>query len=187
MEHNVRGRHAPPSSFAARLGGWSVRHRKTAIIGWLLFLVAVTMIGGIAGQTEMKSYENGAGDSVRAERILADAGIKHPAGEMVIVHSAAPYGWRDAAEAVATGVKGTGLVENLKPTLASKDGHDGLVRFDMKGDAEKAADRVQPVLDAVGRRKAARPGVTIGQFGDASSGKWRPGSGRPPPRSPARR
>jgi RND superfamily putative drug exporter len=130
------------------------------------------MIGGIAGQTEMKSYENGAGDSVRAERILADAGIKHPAGEMVIVHSAAPYGWRDAAEAVATGVKGTGLVENLKPTLASKDGHDGLVRFDMKGDAEKAADRVQPVLDAVGRRKAAHPGVTIGQFGDASSGKW---------------
>ena len=29
-----------PSSIAARLGGWSVRHRKTAIIGWLLFVIA---------------------------------------------------------------------------------------------------------------------------------------------------
>jgi RND superfamily putative drug exporter len=172
MEHNVRGRHAPPSSFAARLGGWSVRHRKTAIIGWLLLVVAATMIGGIAGQTEMKSYENGAGDSARAERILADAGIKHPAGEMVVVHSPAPYGWRDAAGAVAAGVKDTGRVESLKPTLVSKDGRDALVRFDMKGDAEKAADQVQPVLDAVGRVKATHPGVTIGQFGDASSGKW---------------
>ena len=172
MNDHPRRRHRPPSSFAARLGGWSVRHRRTAIIGWLLLVVLASLIGGIAGQTQMKTYENGAGDSARAERILADAGIGHPAGEMVIVHSSAPYGWRDAADAVATGVRATGRIENLKPPLASKDGRDALVRFDMTGDAEKAPDRVQPVLDAVGRARAAHPGVTIGQFGDASAGKW---------------
>jgi RND superfamily putative drug exporter len=160
------------TSYAARLGGWSVRHRKTAIIGWLLFVIAASMIGAIAGQMTMKPYENGAGDSARAERILADAGIQHPAGEMVIVHSRAPDGWRAAAGAVAAGVRETGLVENLQPALASKDGRDGLVRFDMKGKAETAPDRVRPVLDAVGRARAAHPEVTIGQFGDASSGKW---------------
>jgi len=161
-----------PSSIAARLGGWSVRHRKTAIIGWLLFVIAASMIGAMAGQTTMKPYENGAGDSARAERILSDAGIQHPAGEMVIVHSDQPDGWRDAAGAVAAGVRATGRIDHLQPALAAKDGRDGLVRFEMTGDADTAPDRVQPVLDAVARVKAAHPEVTIGQFGDASSGKW---------------
>jgi uncharacterized membrane protein YdfJ with MMPL/SSD domain len=168
----MRDDNGAPSSIAARLGGWSVRHRKTAIIGWLLFVIAASMIGAMAGQTNMKEYENGAGDSARAERILADAGIQHPAGEMVIVHSAAPDGWRDAARAVAAGVRATGRVDHLQPALASKDGRDGLVRFDLTGDSTTAADRVQPVLDAVGRVRGTHPEVTIGQFGDASSGKW---------------
>jgi RND superfamily putative drug exporter len=162
----------PPSSLAARLGGWSVRHRKTAIIGWLLFVIAASMIGAMAGQITMKPQQNGAGDSLRAERILADAGIQHPAGEMVIVHSQTPGGWRDAAGAVAAGVRATRLIDHLQPALAAKDGRDGLVRFEMTGDLETAPDRVQPVLDAVDRVKAAHPEVTIGQFGDASSGKW---------------
>jgi uncharacterized membrane protein YdfJ with MMPL/SSD domain len=161
-----------PSSFAARLGGWSVRHRKTAIVGWLLFVIAASMIGAMAGQITMKPEQNGAGDSLRAEKILADAGIQHPAGEMVIVHSQTPDGWRDAAGAVAAGVRATGRIDHLQPALAAKDGRDGLVRFEMKGDLETAPDRVQPVLDAVDRVKAAHPEVAIGQFGDASSGKW---------------
>jgi uncharacterized membrane protein YdfJ with MMPL/SSD domain len=171
MRHPDRHGRARPS-FAARLGGWSVRHRKTAIIGWLLFVIAASMIGAMAGQTTMKPYENGAGDSARAEKILADAGIQHPAGEMVIVHSEQPGGWRDAAGAVAAGVRATGRIDHLQPALAAKDGHDGLVRFEMTGDADTAPDRVQPVLDAVARVRAAHPEVTIGQFGDASSGKW---------------
>jgi uncharacterized membrane protein YdfJ with MMPL/SSD domain len=161
-----------PSSIAARLGGWSVRHRKTAIVGWLLFVIAASVVGAMAGQTTMKPYENGAGDSARAEKILATAGIQHPAGEMVIVHSEQPGGWRDAARAVAAGVRATGRVDHLQPALAAKDGRDGLVRFQITGDADTAPDRVQPVLDAVARVKAAHPEVTIGQFGDASSGKW---------------
>src|SRR3569833_2461696 len=170
MRNERHGR--PPSSVAARLGGWSVRHRKTAIIGWLLFVIAASMIGAMAGQSTMKPQENGAGDSIRAEKILADAGIRHPAGEMVIVHSQAPDGWRDAAGAVAAAVQATGRVDRLQPALAAKDGRDGLVRFDLRGAPDTAPDRVQPVLDAVARVKAGHPEVTIGQFGDASSGKW---------------
>src|SRR4051794_184327 len=171
MRHPDKHGRARPS-FAARLGGWSVRHRKTAVIGWLLFVIAASMIGAMAGQTTMKPYENGAGDSARAEKILADAGIQHPAGEMVILHSEQPGGWRDAAGAVAAGVRATGRIDHLQPALAAKDGRDGLVRFEMTGDADTAPDRVQPVLDAVARVEAAHPEVTIGQFGDASSGKW---------------
>ena len=30
---------------AARLGGWSARHRAAAILGWLVMVVALTMLG----------------------------------------------------------------------------------------------------------------------------------------------
>ena len=50
--------------------------------------------------------------------------------------------------------------------------HDVLVQFAMKGKPDTAADRVQPVLDAVTRARAAYPDVTIEQFGEASANKW---------------
>src|SRR3954467_5484969 len=71
----VRGTLMRPN-VAARLGGWSARHRKTAIFGWVLFVVAAVLIGGMAGQQRLTNGEQGTGDSARAERILDDAGIK---------------------------------------------------------------------------------------------------------------
>ena len=83
-------------NLAARLGGWSARHRKTAIVGWLLFVVAAVLIGGMAGQQRLTDGEQGTGDSGRAERILDQAGIEDPASEMVLVHSATVNGFRAA-------------------------------------------------------------------------------------------
>ena len=34
------------TNIAARMGRWSARHRKTAIFGWLAFVVASFAIGG---------------------------------------------------------------------------------------------------------------------------------------------
>jgi uncharacterized membrane protein YdfJ with MMPL/SSD domain len=39
-----------PRNLAARAGRWSATHRKTAVIGWILFVVLATMIGGKVGQ-----------------------------------------------------------------------------------------------------------------------------------------
>ena len=33
-------------NLARRAGRWSATHRKTAILGWLLFVVLATVIGG---------------------------------------------------------------------------------------------------------------------------------------------
>ncbi len=41
---------SPRRGVAAALGGWSARHRKTAIGVWLLFVVAATVLGGAAGR-----------------------------------------------------------------------------------------------------------------------------------------
>lgn len=84
-------------NLAARIGVWSTHHRKTAVLGWLLFVVLAAGIGGASGMVEMTNAENGAGDSARAEQILSDAGLSHRAGELVMVSSTKPDGWRTAA------------------------------------------------------------------------------------------
>ena len=44
-----------------------------------------------------------------------------------------------------------------------------LVQFDIRGEKEKAVDKIEPVLDAVADAQRAHPGFVIGEFGDASA------------------
>ena len=159
-------------NLAARLGGWSTRHRKTAVIGWLLFVVMVGTIGGMSGIVTMSESENGAGDSRRADQILEHAGLDEPAGELVMVHSSRPDGWAAAAADLAAAIKGTGAVQDVKAPVRSEDGKDALISFAMKGDPDTAGDRVQPVLDAVAKVADTRGDVKVFQFGAASSANW---------------
>jgi uncharacterized membrane protein YdfJ with MMPL/SSD domain len=159
-------------NLAARLGGWSARHRKTAILGWLLFVVATVLIGGMVGQQRLTEGEQGTGDSGRAERILEDAGIKDPASEMVLVHSAAKGGFRAALPDVTRAVRSSGQATAVKDPIVSKDGHDALIQFDLTGDPETAADRVTPVQNAVAAVGAEHPELRIEEFGDASGDHW---------------
>ena len=53
----------------------------------------------------------------------------------------------------------------------SKDRHSALVQFQIRGDKEKAVDKIAPVLDTVAAAQHAHPGFTIGEFGDASAEK----------------
>ncbi|MEU6084317.1 MMPL family transporter [Streptomyces sp. NPDC047108] len=161
MRHNL----------AARLGMWSSRHRKSAIIGWLLFVVLAAGLGGMSGLNVMTPSEEGAGDSARATRILEDAGLEKPAGEMVMVTSGASGGWKSAARDLSNALRDTGEVQRLQPPTRSEDGKSALISFEMKGDAETAGDRVQPVLDAVDKAESRHGGVTFRQFGSASSDK----------------
>ena len=67
-----------PRNLAARAGRWSATHRKTAILGWILFVVAATMIGGNIGQKNLKTVESGNGDSKHGSMIVDDAGFPKP-------------------------------------------------------------------------------------------------------------
>ncbi len=159
-------------NLAARLGGWSARHRKTAIAGWLLLVVAAVLIGGMAGQEQLTNGEQGAGDSGRAVRIMEEAGITSPATEMVLVHADSKGGYRSAVPDVTRAVRSSGQVASVRPTVISRDGHDALVQFELTGDPKTAADRVGPVQDAVASVRARHPEVRVEQFGDATADKW---------------
>ena len=167
-------------SVAAALGGWSARHRKTAVFGWLLFVVLATVVGGAVGQQGLTDAQNGVGSSAQALQILQNAGLSDPATEMVLVHSASQTAdaasFRTAVDAVVSGVQGTGqsapIQSPYKAGLISKDGHSALVVFDVVGDPDKAADHAQPILDAVAKVRAQNPGMKFDEFGDASGQKW---------------
>ena len=74
------------TNVAARMGRWSARHRKTAIFGWLAFVVAAVVLGGALGTKQLTDDETLPGESGRAARMLDD-GFEQPAGETVLVQS----------------------------------------------------------------------------------------------------
>src|SRR3954468_11507903 len=77
----------PSNNIAARAGRWSARHRKTAIIGWLTFVIAAFMIGGSLGTKELDTQHSGVGESGRAAEIVAKAFPDEKSGEQVLVQS----------------------------------------------------------------------------------------------------
>src|SRR4051812_6006386 len=76
-------------NLAGRAGRWSALHWKTAVFGWLAFVVAAIAIGMAFGTHELSLSEQATGETARAEQILASAGFKTPAAESVLVRSAA--------------------------------------------------------------------------------------------------
>src|ERR1017187_7323570 len=76
------------SPLVERIAGWSTRHRKTAVFGWLA-LVAVVFLGGQAlGSKSLPGYD--AGQSGQAEQTLYRLGIVAPAVEDVLIQARAP-------------------------------------------------------------------------------------------------
>ena len=71
---------------SARTAAWSTRHRALAVVGWLVFVVAVTILSGLVGTVDDDT--GGAhGESARAERLISDAGFPDRDGEMVLVRA----------------------------------------------------------------------------------------------------
>ncbi|MFF7248771.1 MMPL family transporter [Embleya sp. NPDC008237] len=162
----------PGRGIAARLGGWSTRHRKTAIFGWLLFVVVSAAVGGNAGLQEATVAELDAGDSARARQILEDHKIEEPAVELVMVTGRDAGEWKKAAADLTGRLEGIDVVQQLKAPLPAENAKSALITFEIKGEKDTADSRMKPVLAAVGEVKKAHGDVKIHQFGDASANKW---------------
>lgn len=157
------------TGIAARAAVWSARHRTLAILGWIAFVVGITIVSGHLGTREASAADQGHGESGRADRIVEQAGFPvRPAGEMVLVQGAR----RDAVVAdVTRTLKAQAEVAAVSDPLVSPDGASTLIPFTIKGDAETAKDRVQPLLDAVAGVQGRHPGHYVAEAGDASGDK----------------
>ena len=169
----------PPSNLAARMGRWSADHWKTATFGWLAFVIVAFGLGGAVGMKQIDPNTAGPGESGRMDRIL-DAGFKRPADESVLVQSTSlstsDPAFRAAIGDVVGRISKLEEVQNVRSPLAegntnqiSRDGRAALVEFQIRGDFDKAPDKVEPVLAAVGDAQEANPQFFIGEFGDASA------------------
>jgi uncharacterized membrane protein YdfJ with MMPL/SSD domain len=170
-------------NLAAKVGGWSARHRWLALLIWIAFVAVATVIGNGVGTAEMKGYENANGDSRAAEQILDGARFKDVASEMVIVQAkggtttVGDARFRDAVNGVKDAVLATGQVEKVttpydtKPSPVTADRRTALVQFDMKGDGGTAGDRVMPVLNAVSSVQQRFPDLRVEEAGGASADK----------------
>jgi uncharacterized membrane protein YdfJ with MMPL/SSD domain len=159
-------------NLAARMGRWSADHWKTATFGWLAFVVVAFALGGAIGTKFIDPNAPGPGESGRMGEIL-DAGFKQPAGESVFIQSESQQttdsAFRTAIKDVVAGLSSLPAVQNVRPGETSKDGKAALVDFQIRGDADDAVDKIDPVLAKVDDLQRAHPEFFIGEFGDASS------------------
>jgi uncharacterized membrane protein YdfJ with MMPL/SSD domain len=162
-----------PSNLAARIGGWSARHRRTAILGWILFVVLAVVVGGKIGQNDLDESETGSGESKRGDMIVEAAGFPEQSGEQVLVQgkrAGDPAASAAVRDVVSRLERIEGVTEIERP-LASEDGRSTLVSFELRGTEEQVEKLVEQPLAAVAAAQAAHPAVRVEQFGEASATK----------------
>ncbi|WP_436524423.1 MMPL family transporter [Actinoplanes sp. HUAS TT8] len=167
MEH--RGK---VKGIAPRVAIWSARHRALAILGWIGFVVAATVLSGMLGSLAATNAEQGNGDSGRAEKIVEGAGFPaKPAGEMVLIQNRSGAERGAATTEITKALGALSDVTDVQEPIQSPDKKSTLITFSIKGDSETAKDRVGPALDAVTKVQAAYPELFIAEGGDASGDK----------------
>jgi len=169
-------------NLAGRAGRWSAANWKKALFGWLLLAAAAMAVGSLVGYRQMPDSRAAAGETATALNMLAQAGFVQPATENVLVQSRArtasdPHFQSTVAQVVLT-LNGLKNVENVQNPLEgrdaggqiSRDGHSVLVQFTIAGDPDKAKDKIEPILAAIGTVQAVNPLVSVREVGSASAG-----------------
>jgi RND superfamily putative drug exporter len=165
-----------------RVAGWSARHRKTAVFGWLLLVVVAVAVGHQLGTSNVNSYDPS--QAGRAERILDRPVVQQPASESVLVQGraagqtyASDPEMRQAVREVVAALRGVpgsaaGIESPLTSTglVSASPGKPGsaLVTFNVAGKPDNDDKAVVPALNAVAAVQAHHPGLKIEEAGGAS-------------------
>ena len=166
------------------IAGWSARHRKTAVFGWLALVAVAYLIGQLLGSPVLP--QNDLGQAGQAEQTLQHLGVTTPTTEAVLVQERAPGqtfatdpAMRRAVSQVTAGLarvpgSATGIRSPLSPggrALVSANGRSALVTFTVPGPAADVNTAVTPALDAVAKVQADHPNLLVTEGGDASLGQ----------------
>jgi uncharacterized membrane protein YdfJ with MMPL/SSD domain len=162
-------------NLAARMGRWSARHRKTAIFGWLAFVVAAFAVGIVSGTTKIEPATSGVGESGRMDKLLHEEFVQ-PAGESVLVQSDSltvkDPAFAAAVEDVVAKVSALDAVTNVRSPLDPENagqiaggGGAALVEFEIRGDPDDATTKIDPVIAAVDDAQTAHPELFVESFG----------------------
>jgi uncharacterized membrane protein YdfJ with MMPL/SSD domain len=166
-------------NLAARAAHWSAEHRKTAIFGWLAFVVVAVMLGNAVGKSEIHGPDQFSGEAGRAEQTLYDSGLRPNTENVLIQSSQLQVGDPEFDATIQQATRqlaDTQYVRNVMSPLTgdapvSIDQHSALVQFDITGDSLEARDRLDPSKETISAVKADHPELRVEQFGRVSSNK----------------
>jgi len=172
---------------AARAGRWSAAHRKTAILGWLAFVVLATVVAGGVSQKQLDQSAMGNGESKRGELIIAAADFPEQVTEQVLIQgkgdakSGDPQVTAAVTDVVARLRSIAGVSHIESPLVAqdrartvSKDGRSVVVNFRVPGtpdEPEKLERTAAAPLAAVAAVQKAHPDLRVEEYGVASQQK----------------
>ena len=169
------------TNLAARAGAWSARNWKKALFGWLVFAVAASVVGNVVGHRQMKDSEFASGEAATAITMLEQAGMTQPASESVLIQSKKQVYTDPGFQSAIAGVVQTLALQkdatNIQNPLLkeggggqiSADGHSVLIQFDVRGDPNKAQDKIEPILTAIAGVQASNKSLSVREVGTASA------------------
>jgi uncharacterized membrane protein YdfJ with MMPL/SSD domain len=170
-----------PRNIAARAGHWSARYRKTAIVGWLVFVIGAFMIGKSIGTENAKPENTGVGESGQASKAAFEAFPQKSSGMVLIQGEPGSAETAEFRLAVADVVSGLQAVEAVRSVTSpyeaksegqiSADRSSALVDYEIPGDSKEVEALVDGPLDSVAAAQKANPDLYIGEFSDASVNK----------------
>jgi uncharacterized membrane protein YdfJ with MMPL/SSD domain len=169
-------------NIAARMGRWSARHRKAAVLGWLAFVLLAVGTGLAAGMKMLDPAESLTGESAQAQRVVDGAGLPTRAHESVLVQNprylVTDRAFRAAVADVAAALDSQPYVDDVRSPLdrdasglVSPDRHSALVQFELEGGMNEQTSRIGGPLGAVAAMQSQHAGFRIEEFGDASFSK----------------
>src|ERR671937_816171 len=171
------------SNLAARMGRWSATHWKTAVFGWLAFVVAALAIGQVVGTKNIDMKDANVGQSHKADQILNDGFPQaDPQTEFVLVQSKTRTvkdpAFRATVNDVVGTVKGNPAIKNLKSPLdpknrdqVAKNRRTVIVTWNMKGEADVAKKKIDAIEASIAKVSDRHPSFYVGEAGSVSSGK----------------
>jgi uncharacterized membrane protein YdfJ with MMPL/SSD domain len=166
-------------NIAYRAGRWSAAHWKNATFVWLAVVICAAVGGHLAGTVQLTDAGQGNGQSALAQTWLNQAGFHNHATETVLIQSRklrlSDPSFRREVQTVLARLQPLRQIDALRSPLARGNGgqishgrHSVLIEFNMRGNADTAENRVQPVLNTVASLQRRAPRFTVAEFGDAS-------------------
>jgi uncharacterized membrane protein YdfJ with MMPL/SSD domain len=156
-----------------RLTRASVRHRRLALTGWLVFVVCCVLAGGLVGTRRLSLAEQASGSSARGLSTLLAAGLAKPASESVLIEGSDSSVVLGAASALVARLRGVRDAADVRgpgghPALVTDGGREALVELQLLGDASKSVLGVQRAVAAVA---GANRSVRLLEVGDGTTAR----------------
>ena len=169
---------------AARMGRWSANHWKTAVFGWLAFVIASVFLGNAVGTKYLEPADLAVGEARTADKII-ESGFPATADEqdeIVLIQSKSLEADDPAFEAAIADVVRTldsfpqvrkldSPLEAGHANLISTDGHSAMVQFSPHGTYDEAVEYIESLETAVATVEARHPGFEIDELGSVSTEK----------------